>query len=126
MEWGSKPESCDFTVWTYIYDHGGLKNVILNYRTHPGVKSANAACGAYSGGEWHEIPLQGKDIPAQTSPKPLYKAAEFSGQISGLKDTFDRREGARAPSLKESTKCSTAGSEAVELVRPTRGGACPL
>jgi len=88
MEWGQGPERSDFTVWTYAYDHGGLDSVTLRYRIHPGKKAPDAACLALAGGEWRDLAMTGKDIPARTNPLPRVKAREFAAEVTGVKDAL--------------------------------------
>ncbi|MBF0499628.1 MAG: hypothetical protein HQM09_05820 [Candidatus Riflebacteria bacterium] len=88
QEWGTKPESSDFTIWTYAYDFGGIGSVVLNLRTHPGMTAADTSCDVLAGGEWKALPMESRAIPAQTNPKPLFKAAEYSARVTGLKDAL--------------------------------------
>jgi hypothetical protein len=85
QEWGQTPEPSDFTVWTYVYDFNGLENVVLKARVHEGKTAVDAACRAYKGGTWRDIPMQGKDIAAQTNPKPTHKALEYAAVVGGVK-----------------------------------------
>ncbi|MBF0548636.1 MAG: hypothetical protein HQM08_29670 [Candidatus Riflebacteria bacterium] len=86
FEWGNQPEKSDFTVWTYAYDFGGLKDVSLNVRFHPGKKNSDLSCKIFGGENWEKIPMSGKDIPAKTNPLPVLKAQEFSAEVKGKKD----------------------------------------
>ncbi|MFZ2958081.1 MAG: hypothetical protein WA705_14430 [Candidatus Ozemobacteraceae bacterium] len=88
QEWDSKPESSDFTVWTYAYDFNGIKNVLLNVRAHTGMTAPDASCETFAGGEWKAVPMEAREIAAQTNPKPLFKAAEYSSRVAGLKNTL--------------------------------------
>jgi hypothetical protein len=83
MEWGSQPESRDFTVWTYAYDFGGLDAVNLHVRSTSGQKAPTAANRAVKSGDWEIIPMSGTNIPAQTNPKPLLKALEYTARVTG-------------------------------------------
>jgi hypothetical protein len=76
----------DFTVWTYVFDVSGLKSVTLKYRTSTNttVQSANETyTGGTGAGTWNGIPMTGVSITPQTSPLPLFKAKEYSAQITG-------------------------------------------
>ncbi len=92
-EWGVA-KSSDFTVWSYVFDFNGLGNVKLKYRTDlDGVNSPTSNHNeTYAGGSevtaWKEIEMTPKSIESITNPKPLYKAAEYSAEIKGLKDVL--------------------------------------
>lgn len=88
MEWGQQPESSDVTVWTYAYDFGDLARVELKYRVHQGKTAADAACRIFAGGTWNTLQMQGREISAQTNPKPALKAPEYAAVITGLKDAL--------------------------------------
>jgi len=84
----------DFQVWTYVFDYSGLQSVKLKYRTvEPGVHTATSVVTrTYSGGSgvgpWQEIPMTGVTIPSITNPQPLFKAQEFSAQVTGLQSVL--------------------------------------
>jgi len=88
MEWGPKPEPTDFTVWTYAYDHGGLDSVVLRVRSTEGKSFPSQYSYMFKGGNWEEIKMIPNDIPAQTNPKPLLKAPEFSAVVKGKKNSL--------------------------------------
>ncbi|HNV72059.1 MAG TPA: hypothetical protein PKO06_20300, partial [Candidatus Ozemobacteraceae bacterium] len=78
MEWGSEPTTSKVTFWSYVHDLYGLKSVDLQYAF---VTNGGAAIGADA--NWKSLPLQAREIPAQTNPKPLIKAAEYSATLDG-------------------------------------------
>ncbi|MBI5214114.1 MAG: hypothetical protein HY960_00005, partial [Ignavibacteriae bacterium] len=92
-EWGINQPS-DMTVWTYVFDVHGLKSVKLKYRTDvDGVNSTSSSQNeTYSGGSevnaWVELNMSGVTKSSTTNPSPLYKAKEFSAQITGLNNVL--------------------------------------
>lgn len=78
MEWGDEPKPSEFTVWTYAYDVSGLKAVNLQYAVVP---AGGEPVGSDSA--WARAAMAPAAIPAQTSPKPAVKAAEYSAKIAG-------------------------------------------
>ncbi|MCX8056692.1 MAG: T9SS type A sorting domain-containing protein [Ignavibacteria bacterium] len=80
----------NFKVWTYVFDKSGLKSVKLKYRIdYDGVNSPNSIHNeTYIGGsevsEWFEIDMVGISQPSQTNPQPLFKAKEYSAEITGF------------------------------------------
>lgn len=83
----------DFTVWTYVFDISGLEYVKLKYRIvqDPQLHTATSInTRTYAGGpgigEWQEINMTENTIPSITNPQPLYKAKEYSAQITGQRD----------------------------------------
>ncbi len=82
----------DFTVWTYVYDYSGLQSVKLKYRTvEEGTHTVTSTVTrTYAGGagvtEWTEIDMTGVTVPSITNPMPLYKAQEFSAEITGMEN----------------------------------------
>jgi Glycosyl hydrolase family 57/Secretion system C-terminal sorting domain len=88
-EWNQN-QSSDFTVFSYVYDVSGLQNVTLKYRldsdgTNPLSNTDNETySGGSSVGAWQNVTMSGAQIISLTSPQPLYKAKEYSGQIKGL------------------------------------------
>ena len=86
MEWGSEPESSDFEIWTYVYDISGLQQVNLHYSV-----SSNQYSPALEDGKrrnWLDVKMQGKNIEAQTNPKPRVKALEYSANIRGVRNAL--------------------------------------
>lgn len=84
----------DVTIWTYVFDYSGLSRIQLKYRIdNDGINSINTNHNeTYSGGsdvgEWQTINMTATNIPSQTNPQPLYKAAEYSAQITGLNNVL--------------------------------------
>lgn len=84
----------DFTVWTYVYDLSGLKNVKVKYRIdkdgkNPLTSNQNETyAGGNEVGEWKEVAMTAKSIPSITNPKPNFKADEYSAKITGLKNVL--------------------------------------
>jgi hypothetical protein len=80
----------NFKVWTYVFDKSGLKSVKLKFRLDlDGVNSKESVDNeTYAGGnevtDWFEIEMAGIAQPSFTNPQPLFKAKEFSAEISGL------------------------------------------
>ncbi len=78
----------NFKIWTYVFDKSGLKSVKLKYRIDlDGINSKNSTDNeTYTGGdevtEWIELEMSGVSIPSLTNPQPLYKAKEYSAEIS--------------------------------------------
>lgn len=83
------PQTNNFKVWTYVFDKSGLKSVKLKYRIDlDGINSTQSIDNeTYAGGnevtDWMEIEMMGISQPSFTNPQPLYKAKEFSAEISG-------------------------------------------
>lgn len=79
----------NFKVWTYVFDKSGLKSVKLKYRLDlDGVNSPNSIDNeTYAGGDevtdWIEVEMMGISQPSLTNPQPLFKAKEYSAEISG-------------------------------------------
>jgi len=88
FEWGTEPETCDCTVWTYAYDVGGLAAVTLRWRVEPRRRHPGPAHLRDRGGRWFEQPMQARTIPAQTNPLPLVKADEYGATITGVEDAL--------------------------------------
>ncbi|MBU1108501.1 MAG: hypothetical protein KKB51_17635 [Candidatus Riflebacteria bacterium] len=88
MEWGAQPEPQDFTIWTYAYDFGDLKSVDLCVRVTPNKRSPDQKNRTVGAGEWQIVAMQAVDIPAQTNPKPVLKASEFSAVVKGKADSL--------------------------------------
>lgn len=92
-EWGIA-QSSDFTVWTYVYDLSGLKEVNLKYRldkdgVNPLTSNQNETyAGGDEVGEWQSVAMTAKEIESITNPKPLYKAAEYSAKVSGVSEAL--------------------------------------
>ncbi len=90
-EWGINQPN-DFTVWTYVFDISGLASVKLKFRLDADGQNSNANNHneTYAGGSdvspWNELVMTGTTIASQTNPQPLYKAKEYSAQITGLTD----------------------------------------
>lgn len=88
-EWGINQPS-DMTVWTYVFDVHGLKSVKLKYRSDAdGVNSTSSTHNeTYTGGSevnaWVELNMTGTTKSSSTNPFPLYKAKEYTAQITGL------------------------------------------
>ncbi len=88
-QWGINQTS-DLKVWSYVFDKSGLASVTLKYR----IDSVNASSPnpadykTYAGGQltgaWQNVTMTGVDIAPTTNPAPLFKAKEFSAQITGL------------------------------------------
>lgn len=82
----------DFKVFTYAYDVNGLQSVTLKYRVDlDGVNSLSSSdnetyAGGAEVGTWISIPMNGIDIPSQTTPPPTVKAKEYSAMVSGLSE----------------------------------------
>ncbi|MDP8210454.1 MAG: dockerin type I domain-containing protein [Candidatus Stygibacter australis] len=80
--------SPDFTVWTYVYDHSGLQDVVLKYRLdndgiNDDLTSDNELyAGGADVGNWIELAMTGQDEPSETDPQPLYKAMHYEAEIS--------------------------------------------
>lgn len=84
-------QTSDMTVWSYVYDHAGLSRVDLKYREdQDGLPSAGNAtyAGAPGVGDWQSISMSGISIASRTNPLPLYKAGEYSAQISGKNEVL--------------------------------------
>lgn len=83
------PQPNNFKIWTYVFDKNGLKSVKLKYRVDfDGVNSPNSIDNeTYAGGsevsQWNEIEMMGITQPSLTNPQPLFKAKEYSAEISG-------------------------------------------
>ncbi len=79
----------DFKVWSYVYDMSGLASVTLKYRTSTSTK-VSADNLTYAGGatvsSWTSIVMTPTSIASITNPVPTYKADEYSGMITGLKN----------------------------------------
>ncbi len=90
----NQQQSSDLTIWTYVYDHSGLDEVILKYRIdNDGINDmATNHNETYAGGsdvgEWISINMDAEYINPQTNPAPLYKAHEYSAMITGLNDVL--------------------------------------
>ncbi len=79
MEWGSEPMPTKVTFWTYVHDMYGLRTVELQYAPVP---HGGAPIGRAE--NWKTLPMQPHEIPAQTNPKPLLKAAEYRADLDGF------------------------------------------
>jgi len=85
-EWGIQ-QSSDFQVWSYVFDLSGLKSVLLKYRT-----SVNGTMASdnytYAGGSnvttWTDLSMTGTNIQPTTDPLPIYKALQYTANITGL------------------------------------------
>lgn len=92
IEWeGAGVMPKDFTVWTYVFDLNGLQSVKLKYRLSISdqVQSDNLTYAGGNGVEaWQTLSMSGQSITSVTNPMPLYKAEEFSAQISGLESVL--------------------------------------
>jgi len=77
----------DVVVWTYVYDVSGLEDVRLHWRVDAD-GTRDVANERYSGGQWEDVPMQGRDVEARTDPAPAYKAPEYSAEIAGLSDAL--------------------------------------
>lgn len=92
VEWdGAGVTPKDFTVWTYVFDLNGLQSVKLKYRLsiNDQVLSDNLTYAGGNGVEaWQTLSMSGQNITSVTNPMPLYKAEEFSAQISGLESVL--------------------------------------
>lgn len=79
----------DFKVWSYVYDMSGLTSVTLKYRTSTSTKVSNDNL-TYAGGSsvcsWINVVMTPTSIASITNPVPTYKADEYSGMITGLKN----------------------------------------
>lgn len=88
-EWGITQPG-DFTVWSYVFDLSGLQAVTLRYRTDLDGTNSNTTNHneTYTGGSdvtgWTDITMSGLAIPSQTNPQPLFKAKEYSAEVTGL------------------------------------------
>ncbi len=88
-EWGISM-SGDITVWSYVFDVNGLSSVKLKYRTDlDGLNNPNTIHNeTYAGGSdvtgWTDLTMTGTEIASQTNPLPLFKAKEYSAEITGL------------------------------------------
>ena len=89
LEWGTVQQPADFTVWSYVYDFGGLTRVQLKWRIDSdGTNSMSTNhnetyAGGSDVGNWNTIEMTEEIIPSQTNPSPIYKANEYSAMISG-------------------------------------------
>lgn len=90
IEWSSVGYmSCDFKVWTYVYDMSGLSSVTLKYRTMTSTKitSENLTfAGGSTVGAWSSLVMTPASITSITNPVPTNKADEYSATIAGLKN----------------------------------------
>lgn len=90
-EWGIVMPS-DFTVWSYVFDISGLQEVKLNYRydfdgiNNPFSNHNETYVGGSEVSDWNSVSMSGVFISSQTDPVPLYKAKEYSAQITGFTD----------------------------------------
>lgn len=88
------PQPNDFTVWTYVYDVSGLAEVKLKYRLDiDGVNSKQTDHNeTYAGGTdvqaWQSSQMSASYINPQTDPLPMYKADEFSVEVSGFEEVL--------------------------------------
>jgi len=93
-EWGTTPESSDFTVWTFVYDVSGLSSVTLKYRKdkdsfdNPNTKDNELYAGGPDVEAWQDLPMSGKLIPSQISPTPKYQAERYSAEVKGLNNVL--------------------------------------
>ncbi len=90
IEWTSVGYmATDFKVWSYVYDMSGLASVTLKYRTSSSSKVSNDN-KTYAGGStvtaWSNVVMMPASITSITNPVPTYKADEYSGMITGLKN----------------------------------------
>jgi len=82
-------QSSDFTVWSYVYDLSGLRNVKLKFRLANGANTyPTQDHNTYDGGPsvvaWQEMDMRSTYISSQANDRPLAKAKEFWGTITGL------------------------------------------
>lgn len=92
-EWGIS-QTNNLTIWTYAFDVNGLKSVQLKYRIdNDGINSNSTNDNEiYSGGNdvgnWITVDMIGNEKPSNTNPQPLFKAKEYSAQISNLNNVL--------------------------------------
>ena len=90
-EWGIN-QGTDVSVWTTVFDKSGLASVTLKYRTSADTTGSSMTSDnyTYAGGSsvsaWQSITMTGTDRASTTDPVPLFKAKEFTAQITGLKN----------------------------------------
>ncbi|MDD3095828.1 MAG: T9SS type A sorting domain-containing protein [Candidatus Neomarinimicrobiota bacterium] len=81
-------QTSDMRVWTYVYDQAGLSRIELKYREdHDGYNNPQSIdnetyAGGSEAGDWQSIPMSGKSITSRTNPLPLFKAMEYTAQVT--------------------------------------------
>ncbi|MCP4708355.1 MAG: hypothetical protein GY869_07010, partial [Planctomycetes bacterium] len=92
-EWNI-PQDQDFSIWTYVFDLDGLQSVELKYRFDlDGINSPQTTDNeTYAGGSdvtaWETLPMTAQTIIPQTDPLPLFKADQYSAEVTGLTDVL--------------------------------------
>ncbi len=88
-QWGiMQPKT--LSVWTYVFDVSGLKNVTLNYRTMVDSTQTNITTEneTYAGGSnvtaWNNVVMNGSVMPSHTTPLPTVKAEEYTAIVDSL------------------------------------------
>ena len=90
FEW-EVAQSNEFEVWTYAFDVGGVQSVHLKYRAFgepfsERTRTFNQINEADT--SWKTLIMEGISIESNTNVAPLFKADEYSAQISGINNAF--------------------------------------
>jgi len=96
MEWGSSPQSSDFSVWTFAYDMSGLASITLKWRVDAdgenpiGSTHNETYAGGSEVGAWTSVAMSIAPMPAPPAGilAATYRAERYAATIAGQQNAL--------------------------------------